>query len=144
MFCGEITVFLSMILFLILALVGTKLEAARINIGKSYADRSLQNAVNNLFTEYCIRLWEDYHVFFIEGEKTETEDEDYIKSRIRYYISNTFEKEKSMKNEMDLLDMETGQIEIENIMHTMDSDGEFLLNQILEYSKYNVSEEFLL
>ena len=66
MLCGEITAFLSLIFLLILSLVGTSLESARVNVGRSFADRSLQNAMESLYTEYCRPLWEDYHLFFLD------------------------------------------------------------------------------
>ncbi len=145
-FCGEITVFLSMILLLILALVGTSLESARISVGRSYADRSVQNAMDSLFTEYCSKLWEDYHLFFIEGEESEDHDKEYIKNQVYYYLKDTFDFEEDEKNileKMDLLHMEIGQVEVEDIVRAMDYEGELFLNEILEYSKYQVDEQFL-
>ncbi len=143
MICGEITVFLSMILLLILALVGTTLECARVNVGRSYADRGLQNAMDSLFTEYCIKLWEDYHLFFLEGEEGESADKDYITSEIYYYLKDTFDREREIVAEMDLLDMEVGQIEVTDIVRADDYKGELFLHEVLEYSKYQISEEFL-
>ena len=146
-FSGEITVFLSMLLLLILALVGTSLESARIGVGRSYADRSVQNAMDSLFTEYCNKLWEDYHLFFIEGEKSEEHDKEYIKNQIYYYLKDTFDVKKDKNDilgKMDLLDMEIGQVEVENIVRATDYEGELFLNEILEYSKYQVDEIFLL
>lgn len=145
-FCGEITVFLSMILLLILALVGTSLESARISVGRSYADRSVQNAMDSLFTEYCSKLWEDYHLFFIEGEESEEHDKEYIKNQVYYYLKDTFDFEEDKKDileKMDLLDMGIGQVEVEDIVRAVDYEGELFLNEILEYSKYQVDEQFL-
>ena len=141
--CGEITAFLSMIFLLILALIGTTLESARVNVGKSFADRSLQNAMESLFTEYCIPLWEDYHLFFLEGEKTQSEDVDYIRNTLYDYMDYTYNEEDIKIASMDLLDMEIGQIDVKTIVRADEYEGELLLHEILEYEKYQVEEAFL-
>lgn len=141
MFGGEITAFLSMILLLLLGLVGTTLESARVNIGKSYADRSLQNAMDSLFTEYCIPIWEDYHIFLLEGEETEEQDVNYIRDTLYDYIEHTFSVDE-MGGSTDLLDMNIQQLQIMDIVRAEDYNRELLLHEILEYSKYQVSESF--
>lgn len=147
MVCGEITAFLSMILLLILALVGTTLESARVSVGRSYADRSMKNALESLYTEYCINLWEKYHIFLLEGEENESEDMDYIKSTLSEYINGTLHSENQTKDKlefsMDLLEMELKQIEVLDIVRADEYEGELLLHEILEYEKYQVEEDFL-
>lgn len=147
MVCGEITAFLSMILLLILALVGTTLESARVSVGRSYADRSMKNALESLYTEYCINLWEEYHIFLLEGEENESEDMDYIKSTLSEYINGTLHSENQTKDKlefsMDLLEMELKQIEVLDIVRADEYEGELLLHEILEYEKYQVEEDFL-
>ena len=109
MLCGEITAFLSLIFLLILSLVGTSLESARVNVGRSFADRSLQNAMESLYTEYCRPLWEDYHLFFLEGEESEDKDKDYLRNTMYEYMESTYNEEQgilSIVPSMNLLEME--------------------------------------
>lgn len=145
--CGEITAFLSMIFLLIAALIGTLLESARVNVAVSCADRSMQNAMDSLYTEYCLPLWEDYHVFFLEGEETEERDKEYIRNVLYDYMSDTFlekEREKDIKiPAMDLLEMDISGLEILDIVRADEQEGGLLLHEILEYEKYQVGEEFL-
>ena len=68
---GEITVFFSLILLVILALIGTSLESARA-AGLSYrlrlaADSSLQS----VFAQYDRILWENYGLLFFAGADAE-------------------------------------------------------------------------
>ena len=143
MFSGEITAFLSLIFLLIISLVGTTLESARVNVGRSFADRSLQNAMESLYTEYCIPLWEEYHLFFLEGEESEGRDEDYLRNTLYEYMDDTYNKEQGILPSMNLLDMEIRKIDIEDIVRADEYEGELLLHEILEYEKYQVDDVFL-
>ena len=143
MFCGEITAFLSLIFLLILSLVGTTLESARVNVGKSFADRSLQNAMESLYTEYCIPLWDEYHLFFLEGEESEGKDEDYLRNTIYDYMDFTYNEEQGILPSMNLLEMEIRKMDIVDIIRADDYEGELLLHEILEYEKYQVDDVFL-
>ncbi len=141
--CGEITAFLSLVFLLILALVGTALESARVNVGQSFADRSVQNAMESLYTQYCFPLWEDYHVFFLEGEKEEKEEKDYIRNSLLGYMDTTYAGQDMKLSSLNLMDMEIHQIEIEDIVRANEYEGELLLHQILEYEKYQIDDIFL-
>ena len=146
MFCGEITAFLSLIFLLILSLVGTSLESARVNVGKSFADRSLQNAMESLYTEYCRPLWEDYHLFFLEGEESEDKDKDYLRNTMYEYMESAYEEEQgilSIVPSMNLLEMEIRKLDIVDIVRADEYEGELLLHEILEYEKYQVDDVFL-
>ena len=146
MLCGEITAFLSLIFLLILSLVGTSLESARVNVGRSFADRSLQNAMESLYTEYCRPLWEDYHLFFLEGEESEDKDEDYLRNTMYEYMESTYNEEQgilSIVPSMNLLEMEVRKLDIVDIVRADEYEGELLLHEILEYEKYQVDDVFL-
>ncbi len=143
MLCGEITAFLSVVFLLILALTGTTLEAARIQVGESFADRSVQNALESLYTEYCIPLWEDYHLFFLEGEANEEKDKEYIKNSVSGYMESTYNTEAFGMSTMNLLDMEISEVQVTDIVRADEEEGELLCGEIIAYEKYQVDELFL-
>ena len=60
---GTITVFLSLILLLILSLLFTMIEGARVNTAKVFAERALTAAMDSTLAEYYGPLWEEYHIF---------------------------------------------------------------------------------
>ena len=69
-FRGEITVFLSLILTVVLALILGTIESARIAAVRAQAERSLYLAQESVLASYNIPLKEWYHVFAVDGGET--------------------------------------------------------------------------
>lgn len=141
--CGEITIFLSFTLILVLALLGTILESARLSTAQCKADRILDNSMNYVFTQYCRPLWKDYHLLFLEGDKSER----LIKERIAYSLedceSYSLDNISSHLNSygLNLLSLNKLKTEIENIIYAGDLKGEVFGQQVTEYMKYQLKEK---
>ena len=60
---GSITVFLSLVGIIIMALLGTLIETARFTICANHGRRCLQTAVRALMTEYSRPLYKNYDLF---------------------------------------------------------------------------------
>ena len=63
---GSITIFLSLALLFVIALIGSLLESARVTVVGEIALDNSYLAEQNILAEYQRELWNDYHVFFVD------------------------------------------------------------------------------
>lgn len=71
---GSITVFLSLALILIIALVGSLLESTRVTVAREIALDNSYLAVQNILAGYQRELWNDYHILFVDASKLRGEE----------------------------------------------------------------------
>lgn len=139
---GSITVFLSLILVLVFALCATLIEGARIHTGRQREQLILESAVDAVFTEYCLPLYENYHVFFLnKGIDTDTlSGEDFLNS-IKEYITYgmSTEGEGWMGNGADLYKDELVSLKLTGAENAIGKNGEIFRNEVLEYMKYKAA-----
>ena len=63
---GSVTIFLSLALLFVVALIGSLLESARVSVAGEVALDNSYLAEQNILAEYQRELWNDYHVFFVD------------------------------------------------------------------------------
>ncbi len=139
---GSITVFLSLILLLIMSLLITMIEGARVNAAKICAERSLSTALDSTLAEFYGPLWKEYHLFglYTEGENKGDQREE-IEGKISDYISYTLDPNKGLHNlegikYWDLYDIKLNSIAVKDETMLMDYQGKLLINEAVEYMKY--------
>lgn len=122
---GEITVFLTFVFLILLSLVAVLIQSVRLHSVDLFAEISLRNAVNSQFTRYCRPLWDDYHLYLIEG--TGKDKEQLAKQMGRYQgeIHTRYYQ------------MEESRISIEDITYFTGYEGSLYQHQIYEYMKYH-------
>lgn len=153
---GSITVFLSLILLLIMAVIMTTVESARVSIGKVYANRALALAMDSILAEFYGPLLKEYHIFGLDGSYgDETLQPELIETKIEESMEYTFEPNKDLYyvdnyipvDNVNILDVNTTKIEINNINTLLDYNGDFFASQAVSFIKYkelgNVLENFL-
>lgn len=64
---GSITIFLSLALLFVTALIGSLLESARVTVAGEIALDNSYLTEQNILAEYQRELWNDYHVFFVDA-----------------------------------------------------------------------------
>ena len=136
---GTITVFLSLILLLIVALLFTLIEGARVNTAKVYAERSLTTAMDSVLAQYYGPLWEEYHIFgYYNGNPNDAAPKAEIEDQLLEYMKYTFEPNTGMAKEeyVDFFSVSTDQIDLEGKTGLMDYEGELFINEAVEYMKY--------
>lgn len=142
---GGITVFLSLVILLILALIGTVIESARVNVAKAYAERSLLTAMDSEFTKYQEEMYEDYHLFLLERKlDIDTMDGDEFLDSIQEYLMYSFEPNSNLTlpgtnhtiSNMNLLEIKTEDLTLVESTYVTDYNGELFLNEVTEYMKY--------
>lgn len=71
---GSVTIFLSLALLLIIALVGSLLESARVTVAREVALDDSYLAVQNILAEYQREIWDDYHILFVDASELQGEE----------------------------------------------------------------------
>lgn len=82
---GSVTIFLSLALLLVTALVGSLLESARVTVSREIALDNSYLAQQNILAEYQRELWNDYHLLFVDA--SELNGEDGVKKLANSYLS---------------------------------------------------------
>lgn len=92
---GQITVFFSLLLPLLLALIGAVLESAYQQAMRSQIERSLVLCEYSFLSEYQKELWESYGLFYLDsGYGTREESVETIKTRLLSYLNQNLSLEK--------------------------------------------------
>lgn len=87
-FNGVITIFFSLVFVLMLSLVGTLIQSASIQTSKSIRRADMSRALENIFAEYQVEIFEKYDLFVREGSS-----EPEISERLEFYgIAETTQK----------------------------------------------------
>lgn len=87
---GEVTVFLSMLMVVMLVFVAALIESSTISISKSYARGESERAINSIFAEYHQVLFQEFGIFAIESTyETGTYQMENLLDRLQFYGSDT-------------------------------------------------------
>lgn len=120
---GEITVFLSMCLLCISALLCVMLESARTAGSRYYFQVAAGGAVDTLFSRYHRRLWEEYRVFAMEYGSQEE-----IAKDLENYINEYLAVE-------NWYPMKLESVDITQLINITDQEGDYLVKEVLDYMK---------
>lgn len=139
---GSITVYLSLILTVVLALVCTLIESGRINALEAKANGITYMGLDSSFADYASPLFIDYGLLFLWLNNESFDD------KLEGYLSyNTNINKGLIVNKMDLFKMELKDIDVTELYYATDNNGEVFEAQVQEYMKYalvgNIIEEIL-
>jgi len=135
---GVITVYLSLILLLMLALITTVLESARIQAAKACIEIAAEAAVTSAFSDYYLPLYERYHIFGLdESYGTGSADAAMLEQKICEYMEYSLEP--SMDEAVTSLDL--WRISIDNITISQEAklqrdQGVLFRAEAIDYMKY--------
>lgn len=130
-----ITVFLSLTLLVIMALLGTMVEVTRGKVCQVYGRRILRSAVDSLLTEYSRPLYEEYHLFFIEDAGKSFEQS------IAEYAADSLEVKGILTKGSDLYDGTLTDVTTDQKKYMGDDGGEELRRQIADYMKRSIASD---
>lgn len=132
-----ITVFLSLTLLIIMALLGTMVEVTRGKVCRVYGRRILRSAADSLLTEYSRPLYEEYHLFFIEDAGKSFEQS------IAEYAADALEVKGGPAERTDLYDGALTDVTTEQKKYMGDDGGAELKRQITDYMKRSITSDAL-
>lgn len=129
---GEITVFLSMCLLCISALLCVMLESARTAGSRYYLQVAAGKALDTLFSRYHRRLWDEYRIFALEyGAKEE------VVQNLENYMNEYL----SVDN---WYPMKLEEVDVTCLTGIADHGGEHLKEEVLSYMRYGAAEELFI
>lgn len=146
---GVITVFLSVLLLAVLALILTTVEAVRLKGGYVQADRAFDTAIDSAFAGYYAPLYEEYHIFGLDtGSGSREADYSMVTDTIKNYMEYTFSPRKDMEklpvslpSSFEPFGITIDKMNITSTETLLDKNGELFAGQACEYMKYKVAEE---
>ncbi len=146
---GVITVFLSVLLLAVLALILTIVEAVRLKGGYVQADRAFDTAMDSAFAGYYAPLYEEYHIFGLDtGSGSREADYSMVTDTIKNYMEYTFLPRKDMEklpvslpSSFEPFGITIDKVNITSTETLLDKNGELFAGQACEYMKYKVAEE---
>lgn len=130
---GGITIFISIILLFILALLGTLIESARVASADLRVAQTAQLSLNSVFSEYVKEVFKDYGILLL------WEDENEIVSELNGYLQKNINyKNDFIQKHNDLLGIKIKKLKVSDIDYITNSNGEHMANQIYNFMKYKV------
>ena len=129
---ASITVYLTLILLLVVAILCTVVESARINGARGIGKSALTASVDSFYSLYQRELYDAYRIFGynLNGESGKTAQEQIIEEISTYMEDN-------------LKGIELDTMEVSNIAMLTDYEGEIFLNQVLSFMKYSAPGEVI-
>lgn len=119
------------------------IEGARVNTARACTERALSTAMDSVFADYYGPLWEEYHLFgYYPGEGSQKETDEEISELIKDYMSYTLEPDQGLhlsdhKKTLELYNTQLDSIALNSETKLMDYQGKLLINEAVEYMKYN-------
>lgn len=123
---GSITVFLSLSLLCVFALICVMVEQARLAGSRCYFQMAVNASLDTLFSQYHRTLWDTYRVLGLQYES-----EPDIIHRLEYYIGQYLDTENWYPMELEYAGIDL----CENLT---DQGGDFFIQEILAYMNYGV------
>lgn len=145
---GSITVFLTLLMLIVISLIMTTVEALRVHNMSAYAERALYSALDSVLAEFYYPLFKEYHVFGLDGGYgTNIIREDILEDKIFSYMQYTFNPNEDISvanhkipmENFNLYELETKEVNINDIKTLMDYNGGLFVNQGVQYSKYRLA-----
>ena len=123
---GSITVFLSLILVCISALIFALLESARTAGVRYYLQTAADAAMDSLYSNFHKELWENYRLILYEGVDEQTVEKDYMRY-IKDYIDNS-----------NIYRLDDPKAEVMDLRRITDDSAFWFEKELTEYMKYNL------
>jgi len=129
---GSITIFLCLVITVIMSLVCTVVESARVHAARSYARSLTYMAMEYQFANYARQVFEDYGLLTIweQGD---------IKEEIKNYINRSNNKVDLSDEALDMSQLTVSNLDNSQFERVTDNGGDAMVNQILDYEKYEIS-----
>lgn len=123
---GEITVFLTMILVSVCALLCTVVESARTAGARCYMRMAVDASMDSLMGQYHRKLWKSYRILGLEYNSSQT-----LEQEMEHFL-------KPYTDAVNWYPMRIDQVEIKDMASLTQGDGRYMEQEILDYMKYGL------
>jgi len=140
---ASITVFLSLTLLLLLSLIMTVIEGARLTAARVIAERSFLTSLDSVLAEFYGPLMDEYHILGLDASYGKSEiDTSSINEKIKNYMSYTINPELDFKKKPNfkLYGITLKTAEVKNVAKLTDYRGSLFIHEVTEYMKYKTAE----
>lgn len=129
---GEITVFLSLCLLSVAALLCVMIESARTAGSRYYFQTAVNSGLDTLFSRYHRQLWDKYQILALEYDALED---------LSGSLENYMDEYLSVDN---WYPMKLESVELTGVKGIADNGGDYLAEEVLKYMKYAMVSQFVI
>lgn len=134
---GSITVFISLTMLFILAVVTTVIENSRVISAYTRATEASDISLESCFSSYAKEVFEDYGIMVLWKNNEEFE------AAYREYLNKNINFKDIILNYSDIYGLKITDASIENEINVLNNGGEYIANQIYDYMKWSLSEDII-
>lgn len=148
---GSITAYLSLIIVIILSLIVTCVESARVSAAKVYGKSVLNTALQSTFGEYYLPLYDRYHIFALDaGYGNLDYDEEQLIDNITEVMEESLSPDltdhmlqQKMNKNFLICNLSVDNLTVTERRTILDKNGEIFKEQALNYQKYSSAAKLL-
>lgn len=137
---GSITVYYSLVLLLMVALIGSLLESAHQTGIRTRMTQAAATGLDSLFSMYDEGLYEQYGLLFLNEELLELTPADQL---AQFLETSAAPNEGMLMKTPQLLAFEVEALQLDEVYYAVDDEGVFLEREVLELMKYQETAELL-
>lgn len=130
---GAVTVYCSLVLLLMAALIGSLLEHAHQTGIRVRMTQAAASGLDNLFSMYDTGLYEQYGLLFLNEDLLELSPDDQL---TRFLELSANPSAGLLVKTPQLLSFELEEVQLDAVYHATDDEGVFLEREVLELMKY--------
>lgn len=123
---GYMSVFFSLSVLCICALLFAMVESARMAGARCYLQMAVNSSIDSVFSQYHRELWEQYRLLFVEYQSEAEANADFKRFLSPYFEADSW---------YPMADRETV---VEQMIAATDSGGDYLEKEILDYMKFGI------
>ncbi len=135
---GSVSIYLALTLTIILSLIFTVIESARITSIKSRNEGITFSALDSTFSHFALQLYENYGIFGLFDTK-----ENFIDSVKDYASYNCNPTSITLKYSFNLTRSKIANALCNNMYFLPDKDGVIFASQVVEYEKHRIVSDSL-
>ncbi len=134
---GSITIYLSLTLFVMIALITGSITSAKMQAGRMETANSTDQALYSLFARYDRDLYEEFGLFFLSAQNGSGMDMGMVCDAVTDAMSYILEpnKGRELLGGRNLLDLELSGQAVTGCVLATDADGEIFAEQAVDYMK---------
>ena len=141
---ASITIFSALSMMLIASLLFALLESARYYGLRLQTEQMSTLVTESVFAEYNAKIWEDYHLLFLDGayggEEFATDKVEGAAFQLMHDNLN-YDLIKEIQQATTLLRVNETQVEVERYQVATDGEGDVFLNHVVDYMRQNIPQE---
>ena len=146
---GSITIFATLTLVLVLSLIATCIENARVSVASTSVERYLAGSIDATMTEYYRPLFEDYKLFFLDkGLDSESLEKSLLEEQMNAYLSAACEtsiqtNDLKIFQGIDILQPDIENVKVDKILRATDKKGQIFMDQVIQLEKYEAAPDVI-